>query len=152
MNQLYIEKYNFSLPIRSRVSERCIVFFSSRLRAIGRCVCVWHANRNGKTIGHCRSAIQHFDLVKSRRSQRRDFREEIIIAGWVGEKSRLERTQENEEAALLLNVGAIPAMGYIPGVLRAADAYGIGDRFPTISLGLVRAAFERSSSEMRGRI
>lgn len=46
--------------------------------------------------------------------QERLSREEIIIAGWVGEKSPLRRMQGNEGAALLLNVGAIPGMSYIP--------------------------------------
>lgn len=67
------------------------------------------------------------------------------------ERVLLGRMQGNEEAACYYR-GAIRARWVIfpKPVLRAADAYGMEDRFPTIhSLGLLRAAFERSSSEKR---
>lgn len=66
----------------------------------------------------------HFDLVKSphtadARWQRDSRAKEIIIAGWVGEKSPLRRMQGNERGyvtteRIRISIGAIPAMGYIP--------------------------------------
>lgn len=54
----------------------------------------------------------------------------MIIVEWVGEKRK--NAEKRGSRVILVNISAIPAMGYIPETGFTSGGHGIEDKFPLI--------------------